>query len=413
MGRYKLALLTSQVVEDQAPLFQKLAKHPEIYLTVYFCWDTGINRPGLEKEFNVKIKYNPSLLEGYNYKFLKNFSLKPSISFFGQINPGIVSELFKNHYDAVIVHGYSHLTEWLAFLGAFLSFTPVFLRGETVLRPNRPFWLRAIKWLVFKPLFKLISAFLSMGSWSEKFYRYYGALKGKIFFTPSAVDNDRFIEAGKSLKENRKSLRKESEIKENDVVILFVGKLIPRKRPFDLLKAYEMLANIRGQIADGVHLIFVGEGALRGELEKYVKEHNLGNVHFVGFKNQTELVEYYVISDIFVSPSNSEEVCPMVINEAMASGLPVIVSDVIPSAFDFVKNDENGFILSFGEVEKLANYLKELILDGNKRKSFGEKSFEIIQGYTYEKDVEGILEALKYVEASNQLITKTNENDSK
>jgi len=79
----------------------------------------------------------------------------------------------------------------------------------------------------------------------------------------------------------------------------------------------------------------------------------------------------------------------------MCFGLPIIVSDVVGCGPDLVKHGENGYIYPVGNIEKLTDYLEDLIKNPEKRKSFGKKSFEIIQEYTYEKDIKGILEALK------------------
>src|SRR3989338_9202260 len=106
-----------------------------------------------------------------------------------------------------------------------------------------------------------------------------------MFFAPYAVDNERFLAEAKKLLPHKSELKEKLGIPPEKVVILFVGKLIPKKRPMDLLRAFEsLIANYQLRIAP--HLIFVGDGVLRPELEKYSKEHNLGNVHFVGFKNQ-------------------------------------------------------------------------------------------------------------------------------
>ena len=427
MTKYKLAILTSHPIQYQTPLFQLLAKQPEIDLTVYFCWDFGVSEPTYDSGFGKEIKWDISLLEGYKYKFLKNYSFKPSSKFWGQVNPGIIKELILGTSDvhningnfgtsdvqlkktnAILTYGWNSFSNWLAFLTAFLKKIPVFLHAENPLNQEllKPKWKIKIKKIVLGWLFKRISAFLYIGEENKKFYQYYGVPEDKLFFAPYAVDNKRFIEARKSLSKNRKLLRKELRIDEKDIVILFVGKLIYKKHPFDLLRAYELLnmgksdlpninVNVRRSDFQKFNLIFVGDGILRPELENYVKEYNLKNVHFTGFKNQTEIPKYYALSDILVLPSGVGETWGLVVNEAMCFGLPIIVSGVVGCGPDLVKHGENGYIYPVGNIEKLTDYLEDLIKNPEKRKSFGKKSFEIIQEYTYEKDIKGILEALK------------------
>ena len=120
MKRYKLAIVASHPIQYQSPLFRYLSEDPRFEVMVYYCWDFGISKKGFDKELNIDIKWDIPLLNGYKYKLLKNYSFKPSPSFFGQINLGIISELKKNKYDAVLVHGYTTATSWLVFLSRYL-----------------------------------------------------------------------------------------------------------------------------------------------------------------------------------------------------------------------------------------------------------------------------------------------------
>lgn len=397
MGKYKLAVLTSHPIQYQAPLFKLLAQRQEIDLTAYFCWNVGVEKEAFDLEFGKKIKWDIPLLEGYKYKFLKNFSLKSSSEFWGQINFGIINELKKNKYDFILIFGWNSFTNWLAFLTAFIFKIPVLLRGENPLNQEllKPKWKIKIKKIILGRLFRHISAFLYIGEENKKFYRYYGAPEGKLFFVPYAVDNERYIAAAENFKPQKQKFRNELGIKQNDVVVLFVGKLIEKKRPMDLLLAYQQLTTNNLQFKKEVHLLYVGDGVLKEKLNQYVKENNLKNVHFVGFKNQTELPQYYVISDIFVLPSGEGETWGLVVNEAMCFELPAIVSDAVGCSSDLVKNGENGYIFLLGNVEKLADLLLELVIDSKKRDDFGKKSFEIIKNYSFDNDINKIIKIIK------------------
>ncbi len=142
-------------------------------------------------------------------------------------------------------------------------------------------------------------------------------------------------------------------------------------------------------------MVFVGEGILRRDIEKYIKEKNLKNIYFAGFKNQTELSKYYTMADILVLPSQEGETWGLVVNEAMCFGLPVIISDVVGCGSDLVKEGINGYIFPVGDIDELSRRLEDLIENPQKRTAFGEKSFEIIQNCSYQKDIEGISAALK------------------
>ena len=398
MKKFRLAVLTPHPIQYQAPVFKELAGHPEIDLRVYFCWDFGVKGPSYDSGFNQKIKWDIPLLDGYRYEFLKNFSLRPGSGKWDyEINPGIIKEIWKENYDAILIYGWNSLTSWLAFFTAFLTKTPVFIHGENPLNQEslKSHFKIKIKKIILGFLFKRISAFLYIGEENKGFFKYYGAPEDKLIFCPYAVDNERFMESSREYTNKKRiyEFRKELGINEEAIVILFMGKLIEKKRPLDLLKAYEFL-NSKFHILNS-SLLFVGDGVLRLELEKYVKDNNLKNVYFAGFKNQTELPKYYTLADVLVLPSGAGETWGLAVNEAMCFSLPIIVSDVVGCGPDLVKNNDNGFIFPVGDVGSLASCLKDLIDDSAKRKSFGEKSLGIIKKYTFEKDIEGILTALK------------------
>lgn len=393
MRKYKLAVLVSHPIQYQVPLFKILAQHPEIDLVVYFCTDWGVKEK-FDSGFGKKIKWDIPLLEGYKYKFLKNWSIKPRPTFFGQINFGVITELIKNKYDAIIIHGWNAITNLLAFLGARLTKTSVLMRGENPLFYEfyKPKFRILIKKFLLRKLFRKIGAFLFIGEENKRFYQFYGVEEEKLFFTPYAVDNDRFMKEYHRLIGKKEELRKRLlGIDSDKVVILFVGKFISKKNPLDLLKAYKML-DCKNKV-----LVFVGEGTLRKEMEWYIRNNSLKDVFIIGFKNQTELPQYYILGDIFVLPSGIGETWGLVVNEAMCFKLPVIVSNVVGCVPDLVKDNENGYIFPVGDIKRLRDYLKDLVENPEKRRKFGGRSFGIIQDYSYENDIEGILEALENI----------------
>lgn len=390
----KLAVITSHPIQYQAPLFKRLAAKEDTDLTVYFCWDFGIKNPDFDKEFGIKLKWDTPLLDGYTYKFLKNYSPKRSTRFWGQINPGIVGEIRRSKFDAVMVFGWNSFTNWLVFFTAFLIGIKVFLRGETPLNQEliKSKWKLSLKKIILKPLFGMISAFLYIGRENRRFYEYYSVPENKLFFVPYAVDNERFMKEADGLKGERGKIRTSLGIKREDFVVLFTGKLIPKKRPDVLLKSFAIVARHNSP----AHLFFVGDGELRKELESYVRAHNISNVHFEGFRNQTELARYYTAADVFVLPSGAGETWGLVVNEAMCFGLPIIVSDVVGCAPDLVKDGENGYVVPFGDDKALAERLKALASDKSLCARFGEMSRRIVSRYSHEEDVKGIISALSY-----------------
>lgn len=402
--KMKLGILISHPIQYQVPLFAKLAADNEVDLLVYFSWTAGLDtskKSYFDVEFKKELRWDIPLLEGYAYKFLRNYSSKPSSKFFGQINFGIIQELIKSRHDVLLVYGWNSFTNWIAFITAFVLGIPVILHGENPLQQElKKSAVRLfIKRLLLGTLFKVISGFLYIGEENKKFFNFYKVPDSKLFFAPYAVDNERFIAAGKSLKAKRGSLRREDGIPADAVTILFVGKLIEKKRPLDLLRAFQLLTENRqsGMATPKAHLLFVGDGVLRLTLEQYVREYGIPNVHFAGFKNQTELPRYYILSDVFVLPSGEGETWGLVVNEAMCFGLAVVVSSVVGCGADLVRENENGFVFRVGEVHDLARRLGVLAEDKSLIKKFGEASRIIVKRHSYGSDVEGILRAIHSV----------------
>ncbi len=395
MRKYKIAFLVSHPIQYFSPLFEKMNDNEKMDLTVYYCSDETL-KTFKDRGFNREIKWDIPLLSGYKYKFLKNYSPKPSIynGFLGLMNWGIVKELKNKKYDALIIHGWNYFTHTLSIITAKLSRIKLFIRGDNPLNQElkKSYYKIFLKRIILQNfLFKLIDVFLYVGQENKRFYKFYGVPEKKLFFMPYAVENERFIKNFKELKNQRDEIKEEIGISSQKIVILFCGKLIDKKRPFDLLKGYERIEN------KNKALLFVGDGYLKKELENYVKEKNLKNVFFLGFKNQTELPKYYTIADIFVL-SSSSETWGLVVNEAMCFGLPVIVSDMVGCGKDLVRYGENGFIYPVGNIEKLSFYISKLLEDKKLRESMGKKSLEIIKKWSYEKNIKGILSAIQNTE---------------
>ena len=169
------------------------------------------------------------------------------------------------------------------------------------------------------------------------------------------------------------------------VIVLFVGKLISRKRPFDLLDACHGL---------DCAVLFVGDGELRPALEDAIRARGM-RAAITGFVNQSSMPNHYGASDVFVLPSKYEP-WGLATNEAMACGLPVIVSSGCACATDLV--DGNGFIYPAGDIETLRACLRLLLEPADAagmRARRSQRSREIIARFSFEEDVKGILAALE------------------
>lgn len=388
--KYRLGVLLHHPIHYHAPLMRELAKDPEIDLRVFFCFDHGV-RQSHDREFGTSYTWDIPLLEGYEHEFLRNWSPWPSTApIKGVFNPGIWQAIRRGSFDAFLVHGYVSPTVWLAVATAKSHRTKVFLRGESTLLYPRSAAVLLVKRLALRVLFSAVDCFLTIGSQNARFYGAHGVPNEKMALTPYCVDNGSLFAAREADPGAGEGVREGLGIGSADPVILFVGKLIERKRPADLIRAYELI------LADHPRatLILVGDGAQRASLEAEVMRRGLDRVHFVGFKNRTEISEYYACADVFVMPSVHDP-WGLVINEAMCFSLPIIASSLVGSVDDLVHEEENGFVFPAGNVERLAASLKRLVDDPDLRRRMGEKSKQIIARWGYTECVAGVKAALQ------------------
>jgi len=400
---YRLAIVTSHPIQYFAPLFKRLEQHTEIDLTVLYGSRHGAT-PSQDTDFGVSFAWDIPMLEGYKYKFLTNLWPGRLRGFFSCLNPVVISEVRTGAYDAIIVFGWGHLTAWLAFAAAKFAGLPWMLYGDSVLlyQEENGRFKRLAKKIVLQQLFKYTGAFLVTGTFNRSFYEFYGAPSSKCFNVPLAVDNGLFIDGAKRARERRTEIRERYGIEPGAILILFVGKLIPRKRPQDLLA---MLKNLQPNFPR-LGVVFVGEGQLRLDLQACIAKEGLKNTFLLGFKNQTELPSIYAMSDVFALPSMNDPK-PLVTNEAMACGLPVVVSHKtgVWGPGDIVRDGYNGFVYPCGDIGELARRVGTLAADATLREQMGGRSLEIIQSSGYEQCVGGILKALWSLSEPRQCVS--------
>ena len=395
----KLGILISHPIQYLVPFFRVLAKTPGLDIVVFYTWNFGVEKT-MDPEFGKEIKWDIPLLEGYRSIFLSNFSPKPSSGFWGQINPGIIPALRREKCDALLLYGWNSFTNWLAFAACILLKIRIFLRGESPWNQEikKTAWKRSIKRILLWPLFSFTTAFLYIGEQNKEFYLRYGVPVEKLVWVPYAVDNERLMSAASELIPRRLELRRKLlDINDDGPIILFSGKFIHKKRPLNLLHAFEKVSARLKKNGMSAHLVFVGDGVLRQEIEEQIKKREILNVHLVGFQNQTQLPAFYAMADLFILPSGEGETWGLVVNEAMCFSLPIIVSDSVGCGKDLVREGGDGFVVPLDGIDALAAQMEKVLKNVSIRKNFGEESFKIIQPYSFKVGAEKIKQLLTKV----------------
>lgn len=387
----RLLVLTSHAIQYQAPLFRAMAKDERFDTHVALCSDQGATSYR-DAGFGADVKWDVPLLQGYDLEVMGNVSPRPDPShIFGLINPGIVRKIWSGQFDALMLQSWSNATTWLALLAAWVKGLPIILKPEANIYSHKRGWKRVLKRFLLINLFRKMAMVLAPGRYGVDFFQHYRVPDERIKVAPYAVDNDFFAGKAKELRPQRDRLRLALAVSGGTPLIIFVGKIYPGKRPADLLQAF---AKVRQKASAA--LIFVGDGESRASLEQVVASEHIPDVHFMGFRNQSELPEFLTAADIFVLPS-ALETWGLVVNEAMCFSLPVICTDRVGAGGDLVHHGENGFVYPVGDVEKLAEHLLTLVQDAPLRRRMGDLSQQMIEKWSYREDIEAIAASLESV----------------
>ncbi len=385
----KVIFFNTHPIQYFAPLYAEINKDKFFDLEVWYGTRHGLGGE-IDKQFGTNVKWDIPILEGYKYKFLKNYALNPGLynGFFGVVNLGIWTELRKlPKKSIIIVHGWKPFSAIFALLCSKILGHVTCLRAESPLiheegRSKRSIFLRKLFFKHF--LFKRVDKFLFIGEQNRLFYEFYGVSTSKLIFIPYAVNNEYFHNEYENLIQKKEYLKQKSQIPIHQQVILFSGKFIDKKRPLDLINAYDLLEN-----KNNITLILMGEGELRVELEKEIINKDLKNVVITGFINQTKISDYYIMADIFVMCSDYGETWGLSTNEAMNFHLPIIISDRTGNFSDLVKN--NGFVFKTGDIIDLKNKIEKVLsTSNNERIKMAISSKKIVDTYSYQTIIKNL-----------------------
>lgn len=374
----KLAIITTHPIQYYAPVFKLLAKKTQ--LKVFYTWGEQ-SMVKYDKGFAKQIEWDIPLLDGYDYQFLVNASKDPGTHhFIGIINPGLISVVQDFEPNAILIYGWawkSHLKALRFFKGKI----PIYFRGDSTLLDQQNNFKNLLRKIFLKWIYSHVDKAFYVGSANKNYYSQFGLKEKQLFFTPHAIDNSRF---GKTDRQETIKIREKLSIGTEGILILFAGKLEPKKAPDLLLKALKQLAN------PNLQLLFVGNGELEKELK--LMADNLTNVHFMDFQNQSKMPAIYQACDLFCLPSKGpNETWGLAVNEAMAAGKAVLVSTKVGCAVDLVKPGINGEVFKSNDLDDLTQKLTELTESKEKLTEMGIQSQQIIQNWSFEKQVEAIV----------------------
>jgi len=379
----RLAFVTSHPIQYYAPLFRALAQRLD--LVVFFAHRT-IASDQAKAGFGVEFEWDVNLLSGYAHTFLRNVATRPALDrFSGCDTPEIGKRLREGRFDTVLVQGWYLKSFLQAVIAAKLQGVPVLARGDSHLDTPRSVLKRTAKSALYPAFLRLFDAALHVGERSRIYWRRYGYPASRLFFSPHCIDAAWF--AARATVQARSELRAQLGIRADAKVALFAGKLMPLKRPMDILAAAARLKAGGRELC----LLVAGAGLLESEMLAAARTAGI-SIHMLGFCNQSAMPKIYAAADVLILPSE-QETWGLVANEALACGRPVILSEAVGSAPDLAADGSVGRVFPAGNVGALAEAIADLLDNPPSPAAIAAKS----AAFSLERATEGIMRAACFV----------------
>jgi glycosyltransferase involved in cell wall biosynthesis len=352
-------------------------------LTVYFAHEATASDQAAAG-FGVDFTWDVDLLAGYRNVFLRNEASRPDLSgFFRCDTPEIGEQLVEGGYDALLVTGWHLKSYWQGIFAARRLSIPVLVRGDSHLDTPRSRMKKLAKSMLYPTMMRSFDAALYVGQRSRAYYEHYRFPRSRLFFAPHCVDNEWFAE--RATPAARLAVRQSQRIAPGAKVVLFAGKLIDLKRPLDLVHAVGKLVREGRELS----VMIAGAGSLMHTIEREARALKVPLV-LLGFCNQSQMPATYAASDVLVLPSQ-QETWGLVANEALASGLPIVVSSACGCAPDLAQDKTAGRVFATGDVDALADALRDLFDQPPTHTDLARKA----RNYSIAAAVDGIHAALR------------------
>jgi glycosyltransferase involved in cell wall biosynthesis len=361
-ARRRIAFVVSHPIQYLVPLYRRLAGRNDTEVKVFFTWHAGeraVDDPG----FGQAIAWDIPLTEGYDFELAPNVASDPGThKFLGLRNPTLLGRVTSWQPDVVHINGWAWLSHLQLLRALKRRGVPTLFFGDSQLLDgytNGPRWW--IKSAVLRKIYSWPSACLFAGSANRGYFEIFGVPLQRLYPCPHAIDVGRFAVPAAQREEEAARWRSELGIAADRKVLLYAGKFESKKRPADLMRAFARLPD------PSLMLVMAGSGELQAEIDA-IAAVDPARFRVLPFQNQSRMPVVYRLGDIFVLPSAFGESWGLAVNEALACGRPVIVSDRVGCAPDVVDascgrifswNDWTAFSKTveamFGDAKRLAD----------------------------------------------------------
>jgi glycosyltransferase involved in cell wall biosynthesis len=373
----RVAVVSPEPTPYRAPLFDRIAARPDVGLTVIYAAQTVAGRMWSVERHHRSVFLAGVRLPGLRRVFRHDYP----------VTPGIRRALQEARPDVVVVSGWSTFASQAAIAWSRARLVPYVLLVESHDLGPRAAWRRRVKRSIVPRLVRGAAGFLAVGTLARESLVAHGAAPERIRVFANTVDVEQWEERASRLGARRDELRAALGGGDEDVLVLSVGRLAPEKGLDGLVRAVAATRNPR------LALAVVGTGSEERALTRLAGELGV-RLCLLGDLPEERVAEAYVAADVFALLSQ-HETWGVVVNEAAASGLPLLLSERVGAAYDLLRDGENGFLVPAGDLDAAAAALQRLAADPSLRQEFGARSRELVRDWGYEPSVESFVAAVR------------------
>lgn len=340
-------------------------------VTAVFERGHASNRDGSWKQLNV---------QDFSCHILKGISKGRDAA----LSPGVLRYIHRHRKDHIIIGNPATPTGILAILYCKLFCIPFILQSEGGMAGSGRGMKEKIKYFLMHDA----CMYLSGMSLKNEYFLTYGATPDRVKQYPFTSMFQKDLAQHVPTAGEKAQLRRELGI-EASRVVLYVGRFLPGKGVDTLLRACADLPEDTAMVAVG--------GQPTQEYQALQQQLNLSNVYYVGHADKETVKKYYLAADIFVLPTRGDT-WGLVINEAMAAGLPVITTKACVAGLELITDNENGYLIDVDDWKSLHEKLRFLLENNALCRQMGSESLKRIQPYTMENMAATIDAALSGLE---------------
>jgi glycosyltransferase involved in cell wall biosynthesis len=318
-------IFDSHPVQYKAPIYQQLQKLRPGRFKVFYATDApmrGLHDP----DFDTVVTWDAPLLADYDYTVLHNERGTPLRGFRSLSGREVFQLLRRERPDAVLISQFLYEFDFTAYVSCLLLRIPIWIRHETQDEAfRRPAWKSFLRHFFYRAVYAGVSHAFAIGVLNREHLLRHGVPASRMSLAPYCAPVPPAVDT--TLRQEwRREVRERLDLKPEETLVLFSGKLIEKKNPGLLLEAFRRLT---AKERKRFRLVFVGAGPLETSLRAEAAEFG-DRIHFAGFVNQTEIPQYYAAADILVLPSRrAGETWGLVVNEALQAGCAVVMTRAV------------------------------------------------------------------------------------